>query len=151
MRNFISLRVRRSFKFFPIPLLVLVLAGSSLLRSRPAEAQGSQNSKLHDLQEQRLATLRDLVTKTRQYVTNGLASADELWSAIKAKEGAELDLCTSDKERVSILENTVAEAKAHEEQAAKLAANKLLSETSLLRAKAERIQQEIFLEQARTK
>jgi len=82
-------RVRLSFKLLPISILALVLISCWLLHSRPAEAQVSQHSKLRDLQEQRLATLRDLVKTTRKDFTNGLASSDELWSALKARESAE--------------------------------------------------------------
>lgn len=77
--------------------------------------------------------------------------ADELRSATKAKEEAELELCTSTQQRIAVLEKAVAEAKPVEDQEAKLAANMLGSETSLLKATAERLHQEILLEQARSK
>ncbi len=75
----------------------------------------------------------------------------ELGSAVRAQEDAELDLCSSAQERIAILERGVAEAKVREEHDRKLAANKLLPEASLLKATADRLQQEILLEQARAK
>lgn len=142
-------RLLLSFKLLPI--LLLVLASCWLLHSRRAEAQVNQSSKVRALQEQRLATLSDIVERTREHYTNGLASSEDLWFAIKARESAALQLCSSDQERTAILEKAVAEAKIREEQEAKLAANKLLPKTVLLQATADRLEQEILLEQAKSK
>lgn len=144
-------RVRLFFKVLPLPVLSILLISYWLLHSMRVEAQVSQSSKVHDLQQQRLETLRDLAKTTSEHYTRGLASWDELRSANRARDEAELDLCTSSRERIAIFERLVAEAKVTEEQSAKLAANKLLPETSVLRAKADRLRQEILLEQARTK
>ena len=144
-------RVRVCFRVFLFPVLVLLFASFALLFSRRVEAQASPSSRLHDLQEQRLATLRKLVDISTEHFKNGQMSADELRSATKAKEEAELELCTSAQERVAVLEKAVAEAKLVEDQEAKLAANMLGSETSLLKATAERLHQEILLEQAGSK
>lgn len=116
-----------------------------------APAPSEPSNKIRDLQEQRLATLRSLVKTTRDHFKNGQVSSDELWSAINARDEAELDLCNSNEERINILGKAVMRAKALEEQDAKLAANKLLPETSLLKATADRLQEEILLEQARAK
>lgn len=142
-------RLLLSFKLLPI--LVLALVSCWLFRSRRVEAQVGQNSKVHDLQEERLATLSDIVKRTREHFTNGLATADDVWSATKAREQAALELCASDKERIAILEKALNEARMREEQEAKLAANNLLPKTSLLQAKADRLEQEILLEQAKSK
>lgn len=142
---------RRLHLCLALPVLVLILLSYGFLYSVRVEAKGSQSSKLRELQEQRLATLRTLVKITADRFKTGQASSDELRSAIRAQEDAELDLCRSDQERITILERAVAEAKVREEQDAKLAANKLLPETSVLNAKADRLQQEILLEQARSK
>jgi hypothetical protein len=122
-----------------------------LLHSVRVEAKGGQSSKVRDLEEQRLATLRNLVKITSERFKSGQASFDELRSATSAQEDAELDLCSSAQERIAVLERAVAEAKVCEDQQAKLAANKLLPETSLLKTTADRLQQEILLEQALAK
>lgn len=144
-------RVRLCFMVFPIPVLIFLLVSCWMLHSMCLEAQVSHSNKVRDLQEQRLATLRNLVKMTTEHYKNGRASSDELRSATGARDEAELDLCTSNKERIAILERIVAEAKLLEELSVKMAANKLLPETSVLRAKADRLQKEILLEQARTK
>ena len=144
-------RVGLWFKVFPIPVLALILGSYGLLHSMRAEAKGSQSSTVRQLQEQRLATLRNLVKITTDDFKSGQASSEELRSAVMAQEDAELALCSSAQERVAVLERAVAGAKAREEQDAKLVANKLRPETSLLRATADRLQQEILLQQARAK
>lgn len=142
-------RLRLYFKFLPLQILGALLVSYLFLHSGRAAAQVSQNSKVRDLQQQRLSTLRDLVRITREHYDNGEVSSDELISATRQEMEAELDLCASNKERIAVLERVLAGAKALEEQAAKLAANKLLSKRSLLKATADRLQQEILLEQAR--
>jgi len=144
-------RIRLCFSALPISILALLLGGYCVLHSIRVEAQTSQGSKVRGLQEQRLETLRSLVTITTERYKDGQVSFDELSSATRARDEAELDLCTSDRERIPILERLVADAKLHEDAVAKLAAMKLQSERSVLRAKADRLQQEILLEQAKAK
>jgi hypothetical protein len=141
---------RLCFKVVSIPAFGLLLVGSWLLHSIGAEAQTSRGPRVRDLQEQRLDTLRNLVKITSEHYKNGLASSDEMWSATRAKDEAELDLCTSNADRIAILKRIVAEAKELEEQDAKLVTNKLSSRTILLRATADRLGQEIRLEDAKT-
>jgi hypothetical protein len=144
-------RARLCFKVLSIPTLGLLLVSLWLPHSARVEAQISQSSRVRELQEQRLATLSNLVEITNEHFKNGQASSDELWSAARAKDQAELDLCTSRAERIAVLERIVAEARMVEEQNARLVTNKLLSRTLLLKATADRLQEEIILEQARTK
>jgi hypothetical protein len=140
---------RLLIKAISIPALGLLLVGFWLLHSVGAEAQTSRSGRVRDLQEQRLDTLRDLVKITTEHYKNGLESSDELWSATRAEDEAELDLCTSNADKIAILKRIVAEAKVLEEQDAKLVANKLMSRTLLLKATADRLQQEILLEYAK--
>ena len=139
------------FKVVSVPALGLLLVGVWLLHSLGVEAQTSRIGRVRDLQQQRLDTLRNLVKITTEHYKNGQASSDDLWSATRAKDEAELDLCTSNAERIAILERIVADAKMVEEQDAKLVTNKLMSRTLLLKATANRLQQEIHLEYAKAK
>ena len=139
------------FKVVSVPALGLLLVGFWLLHALGVEAQTSRGGRVRDLQEQRLDTLRNLVKITTEHYKNGQASSDDLWSATRAKDEAELDLCTSNAERIAILERIVADAEMVEEQDAKLVTNKLLSRTLLLKATADRLQQEIHLEYAKAK
>jgi hypothetical protein len=144
-------RVHFSFKVLPLQVLAFLLVSYWMLHSLRVEAQVSQSNTVRDLQEQRFATLRKVLEITSEQFKKGLASFDELGSATKAENEAELDVCNSKKERIAVFEKLVAGAKALEEQSAKLAANKLIPESSFLKAKADRLEQEILLEQARTK
>jgi len=132
-----------------------LVAGAALLvywlvRPMHAEVQGTQSDRISELKEQRLATLRRLVTVTTEHYKNGEASLEDLCSAKRAKDEAELELCASKNTKIAILERIVQEAKQLEEQSTRLVANKLASESCLLKAKADRLQQEINLEQARS-
>ena len=144
-------RLRHCLKVFPIQVFVLLLFAYSLLHSMRVQAQVSQSSKVRALQEQRLLVLRNLVRITTEHYRQGQTSSGDLRSATRARDEAELDLCTSNAERIAIRERIVAEAKMLEGQDANLVTNKLQSETLLLRATADRLQQEILLEQARAK
>jgi hypothetical protein len=139
------------FKVVSVPALGLFLVGFWLLHSLGVEAQTNRSGRVRDLQEQRLDTLRNLVKITTEHYKNGQASSDDLRSATRAKDEAELDLCTSNAERIAVRERIVADAKMVEVQDAKLVTNKLMSRTLLLKATADRLQQEILLEYAKAK
>ena len=141
----------RFSKFLWMLIFSVLLFGCWYLHPACAEAQESQNSKARSLQEQRLETLRNLVKITTERYKNGQASSHELSSATNARNEAELDLCTSDKQRIDLFEKFVKDARMFEEEASRLVASQVLPETSLLQAKADRLQQEIKLEQAKTK
>jgi hypothetical protein len=82
---------------------------------------------------------------------NGQAPLDELITATRMLADAELDVCESQKERVSALEKILAMARDTEKLAAGLAKNGQGRESAVLKAKAERLRYEIALEGAKTK
>src|ERR1051326_2834702 len=135
-------RVLLCFNFVPLQIAVILVVSYLLVNPPHVHAQVSQRNKVRELQEQRLATLRILADLTADHYKSGLASSDEVLSATRAKDEAQLELCDSNKERIATLERIVVEAKLLEDQEAKLAANKLLPETSLLKATANRLRQE---------
>ena len=145
------LRFRYCLRLFTVPAFALLLIGCWFLHSARVEGQVAQGGKVRELQEQRVETLRDLLKMTAEHYKTGLANFEELAAATRAKNMAELDLCSSNTQRVAVLEKIVANARALEAQQAKLAANKLVPETTLLKARADRLQQEILLEQARAR
>lgn len=138
-------------------LLVLLVLGGGLglspLRSSAQEPTQPQapGAKLKELRKERLATARELMQKTALRVKNREGSIDQLREATRILFEAELDLCDSDKERVAVLEKFVAEAKKNEKLGAKLAQTGQGLESDALKAKADRLQSEIALEQARGK
>jgi hypothetical protein len=138
------------FKALSIPT-VLLMVGLWLTHSARLDAQTKQSSRVRELEEQRLVTLSNLVEITSERVKNGELSSDELLTATRARDEAELALCTSDAERIAVLEKIVEEAKTIEEQDAKLVANKAMSRRMLLKATADRLEQQIRLESAKAK
>jgi hypothetical protein len=61
------------------------------------------------LKQQRLETLRRLVTVTTDHYKNGEASLEDLLSAKRARDTAELELCASKNAKIAILERIVQE------------------------------------------
>ena len=138
------------------PVLLLVLINGLLVRPLLAKAEESaqmegQNPHLRALQKERLAVLRETSALIDHQYRAGNASLDEVWAITREVTEAELDLCSGDKERVSVLEKLVATAKEFERQVTQLAQNKLRSEAEVLKAKAGRLKAEILLEQTRAK
>ena len=144
-------RTRLCFTVLSISTLGLLLVSVWLSHSARVDAQTSHGSRVRDLEEERLATLSNLVEITTEHYRSGQVSSEELASAIRTRDEAELDLCTSNAGRIPVLERIVKEARVREEQDAGLVTNKLLSRRLLLKAKADRLQQEIRLELAKTR
>ena len=138
------------FKALSIPT-VLLMVSLWLPHSARLDAQIKQSNRVRELEEQRLVTLSNLVEITSENVKNGELSPDELVTATRARDEARLALCTSDAERIAVLEKIVQEARTVEEKDAKLVADKVLARRELLKATADRLEQEIRLESAKTK
>ena len=143
-------RIRCPLKIIPLSIPAILLF-YWFVHGMRVQAQVSQTSKVRELQEQRLATLREVARLASLSAEVGHKNPEELWAAIKARGEAELELCTSNAERIGVLEKLVAEVKGLEAQAAKLVSSQFLSETSFLKLKADRLKQEILLEQARVR
>ena len=145
-----SRRTRLCFKVLSISTGLLMVS-LWLAHSAGVDAQIKQSSRVRELEEQRLVTLSNLVEITSERVKNGDLSSDELLAATRARDEAELALCTSDAERIAVLEKIVEEARTVEEKDAKLVADKVMARRILLKATADRLEQQIRLESARAK
>ena len=110
-----------------------------------------QGAKTKELQKERLEALRALAKLEEVRAKNGQAPLDELVAATRMLADAELQLCESEKERVSALEKILAMARETESLAAGLAKSGQGRESTSLKAKAERLRYDIALEGARTK
>ncbi|HEV3143994.1 MAG TPA: hypothetical protein VGZ47_08935 [Gemmataceae bacterium] len=151
---------RARFELPPVTcvfILIGVCAGCLALAASQSRADdpkppASSESKIKDLQKERLAALRDMARLVGERFKNGSGTLEELREANRLVFRAELDLCGSDKERVEVLEKQLAEAKNLERSADQLV--KLggqLRTSSALLAKADRLQAEIDLERAKAK
>jgi hypothetical protein len=144
-------------RFVHLPIcrvLALLLISTALLAPGRLWSQSpsrSQVDQVRALQQERLSILRKLSDSIVARYRAGLASIDEVGAASRELSKAELDLCSSTQERIAVLEKSLAEAKAFETQAEQLAHNKILSDGSALKAKANRLEAEILLDQEMSK
>jgi RNA polymerase sigma factor (sigma-70 family) len=116
---------------------------SSLNDSKP------EKSKIRQLQEERLAALKEIAAEKQGLVRSGRINPNEWLQADTAALKAELEFCESDQARVVLLEKLVANAKEVERvnelrfKAARIVRSELLT------AKAARLEAEIEVEKAR--
>jgi RNA polymerase sigma factor (sigma-70 family) len=115
------------------------------------EAQGPEK-KQKELLKERLDVLKDLVKVTEtEYRGAGKTTYAELARANALLTAAELELCTTDKERVVVLEAAVAMARDHEKVLEQVYKAGQATQAAVLSAKANRLETEIALERAKGK
>lgn len=112
-------------------------------------SSGTDPDPIRELQEERLATLRQIVEVVDQKRRQGSASMAELASAKREVAEAELEICANQTERVIILEKIVEDARIFESKAAQLAQENLASQEFALAMKADWLKSRIRLELAR--
>ncbi len=121
----------------------------------PAAPQASppdkKDAKLKELLKERLATLRALVKVTEADYRTGKVSFERLHQATMAMLHAELELCESDKERITVLEKVVAQTKGYEKNALQRYNVGFAPQSDARRAKAARLEAEIALERVKAK
>lgn len=144
-------KLNSRFRYVLSVFAVVTFIGCWLIHPLKAQTQTSQSGKIHQLFEQRLELLRNVADITRKRCDSGQATLDDLWTAIRDRDEAVLEMASSTSEKVAALEKLVSDAREAEQNDAKLFAKHLLSETSLLRARAERLRAEIALEQEKNK
>jgi outer membrane protein TolC len=112
-------------------------------------AADKKDAKLKELLKERLATLGTLAkVATAEYQT-GRGSFDRLHQVKQALLKAELEMCASDKERIKVLEEFVAQAKAYEKTAVQRYKSGVGSQSDTLMATAARLEAEIALERVK--
>jgi hypothetical protein len=138
-------------------LLLLAVSGDDLSVSphracgqEPAQPE-AKGAKQKELLREHLAVVREIAKLSTDAYKAGAGSYDEVREATRMVLQAELEQCDSDKDRIAVLEKFVAEAKKMEEHAARLSKTGQAPMRTALKAKANRLQAEIGLEQAKTK
>jgi multidrug resistance efflux pump len=111
-----------------------------------AEGKGA---KLKQLQEERLATTVAFERMVMQRVKNNEGTLEELMEANRLTHEAALELCDSDKARMTVLEEYLAKTKTTEAIGLRAAKTGQGRESIVLRARAERLRVEIALERAK--
>jgi hypothetical protein len=110
---------------------------------------GTNAQPVRALQEERLATLRKIADLVEQRRRQGGASMAEVALAKRNVAEAELELCTSPADRVTVIEKIVDEARTLESQAAQRAQDNLACQEVALAMKADLLRWQVRLEQAR--
>jgi outer membrane protein TolC len=131
-----------------IALAVLLIVGGDAPR---AQADEPKDIKVNELLKERLALLQEVVKQTTADYQSGKVSIDRVHHAQMAVLNSRLELCETDKERITILEEAVALAKNSEETATALYKAGKVPASDRLMAKAARLETEIALERARAK
>ena len=105
----------------PIALAVLLLGTGTLWYASsdtpPVSAGEPKDAKLKELLKERLATLTELAKAADQEYRIGKTSFDRVQQTSRALLDAQLELCATEKERITVLETIVTLAKQQEETA----------------------------------
>lgn len=107
------------------------------------------DAKLKELLKERLITLRALADQATKDYRAGRVSFDRVHQATRAVLRAELELCESDKERITVLEKIAAQARTNEANTVERYKSGATPASDALMATAGRLEAEIAL--ARTK
>ncbi|HLW64720.1 MAG TPA: hypothetical protein VKS79_05320 [Gemmataceae bacterium] len=130
-------------------MISLVVFASLLHADEPKPA--TADSKIKQLQKERLAILKDVARLAKERIRVGQGTVEELRDAERMLLDAELELCSTDKERVEVLERHLSQAQEIEQMMDKMAKAGIVRTSSSLLAKADRLQVEIALARAKEK
>jgi len=96
-------------------LVIAAIAGNSVTRLRADEPPPTDSStSLHDLEQQHIATLRQIVTLATQLRKTGSGISEDVEHANRQLIDAELEYASTAQERIQILTDTVNAAKEDE-------------------------------------
>lgn len=137
-------------------LIVAVLAscagvGAGLVAMRPAYPADAKPARLDALLKERLATAKELYRLVVEKLNVGTAIVAQVNEVRTALLRAELEMCTTDEERVAALTRSLAEAKRIEDTVLKQIAEGLLAPVEAPCAKVSRLETEIELERMKAK
>jgi hypothetical protein len=111
----------------------------------------AKDCKLKELLKERLAVLREVSSEVTANYRQGKESFDRVQQATRALLDAELDVCETDKDRITVLEKIVILAKQNETHAEQRFRLGGVPRTHVLMATAGRLETEIALERAKSK
>lgn len=138
------------------PLLIALVAlavglPAAIAISGPHQKVGGVglDQQIRTLLEQRLQLVERVVREVESKHASGTIPFETVLDARKARDRAELDLCTDAAERVKVYEKMVANAKQLEGLITSRVATGTASTTAALRAKVKRIEAEVALLRAK--
>ena len=150
---FPSLTRARNILSVTVVIIAAMIIGhwSTQTGALAAPGKGAKDARLNSLLQERLTALREAATFTTKAYETGVESFANVMAANQAVHAAELDLCSTDKERIAVLERMVAEVRNYESLAAQQVARGIDPASSVPKAKANRLEVEIALERLKNK
>ena len=127
-----------------VPMTAAVAQGD-----KPAKQQ--KDNKLDELLKERLETLKEILKQTTHDYHTGKASFERVHHATRALLNAKLEMCTSGKERIAVLEEILTLAKQHEQSAQTRFKAGQAPATDALLARVVRLEAEIAIEREKSK
>src|SRR5207244_3439251 len=115
------------------------------------QVQRTAESRLDELLQERLGTLKELVRLTEQTYRKGITSFPELQRAKTMLLKAELEACKSAEARIEVLEQSVTMARESEKFAQRLLQAGQEARAGVMAAKVDRLETEIALEREKAK
>lgn len=137
-----------------LPLALIALSAAAIgywTAQAGVLAAPAKDIKLNNLLQERLTTLKDAAATTSKAFETGIESLADVIAANQAVRRAELEMCSTDKDRVALLEKMVTEAKGYETIAAQHALRGVAPTANSLRVKVNRLEAEIALERTKSK
>ncbi len=132
-------------------LLFLIVAGSvsTWIAASRVHAADVNDSKLKVLQKEKLTVAQQVATLANRSYQTGTESFANVLEANQAVGNAQLDLCDTNAERIAVLERMLAQERDFEKHVAARVSAEVAPQSSLLKAKLNRLDVEIALERAR--
>lgn len=135
-------------------LVLFLVVGAISLRPTTTlhvAAAEPKDSNLKGLLKERYVVLQHIASQITEEYHAGKASYAQVHAANQAMHKAELDQCSTDKERAAVLEKMLAEAKDNEKQAESAYKAGQAPVRAALQAKVDRLEVEIVLERLQAK
>jgi hypothetical protein len=119
--------------------------------NKPEVKKPSPNEKARTLLKERLDILKEMQSRATKRYESGQAAYGTVLQINVRVLNAELDLCATDEERITVSEKMVAALKAIEKQAEEIAKQGAADPATVLEARLNRLEAEIALERLRAK
>lgn len=115
------------------------------------DAPEAQDTKLKELLKERIVIVRELTNVTNAEYQAGKVPFERVHQATQRQLHAQLEMCASEKDRITVLEEALALAKEYEKNALQRYKTGGAPQSDPLMATAARLEAEIALERAKTK
>jgi outer membrane protein TolC len=116
-----------------------------------ARADEAKDSRLKELLREKVAALKENAALVEKAQGPGGATPEQVLQAHRAVLDAELELCDTDKERIAVLEKTVALTKTQEETVRELMKKGAVTASAVIAARVRRLDAEIMLERTKAR